>query len=112
MACRVVLRSIFMTETWRPRRRSWDLLSLRSLGTTTTTAAAKRGSGGCYGTVVVRAREVHFWSGIQKLSCSGNEAPSKSEDEVDQGTPREAVLKAISGSFFEFLFGDELLFIT
>ncbi|KAB2088322.1 hypothetical protein ERO13_A04G139800v2 [Gossypium hirsutum] len=99
MACRAVLRSIFMTETWRPLRPSWDLLSLRSFGTTTTTtaaAAAKRGSGGCYGTMVVRAREVHFWNGIQKPSCSGNETPSKSEDEIDQGPPQEAVLKAIS----------------
>ncbi|PPS10521.1 hypothetical protein GOBAR_AA10104 [Gossypium barbadense] len=98
MACRAVLRSIFMTETWRPLRPSWDLLSLRSFGTTTTTtaAAAKRGSGGCYGTMVVRAREVHFWNGIQKPSCSGNETPAKSEDEIDQGPPQEAVLKAIS----------------
>ncbi|MBA0751146.1 hypothetical protein Gogos_002509 [Gossypium gossypioides] len=46
--------------------------------------------------MVVRAREVHFWNGIQKLSCSGNEVPSKSEDEIDQGPPQEAVLKAIS----------------
>ncbi|PPD80383.1 hypothetical protein GOBAR_DD22701 [Gossypium barbadense] len=33
---------------------------------------------------------------VTKLSCSGNEVPSKSEDEIDQGPPQEAVLKAIS----------------
>ncbi|KAE8664611.1 hypothetical protein F3Y22_tig00112742pilonHSYRG00019 [Hibiscus syriacus] len=95
MACRMVLRSVSTTEAWRPLRRSWDFLSLRSF------AASKRGSGGIYGTAVVRARGVHFWNGIPKLCCSRNETPSPSsskseEDELDQGPPQEAVLKAIS----------------
>ncbi|XP_039018953.1 uncharacterized protein LOC120150329 isoform X2 [Hibiscus syriacus] len=92
MACRMVLRSVSATEAWRPLRRSWDFLSLRSF------AAAKRGSGGIYGTAVIRAGDVHFWNGIPKLRCSRNETPSSKseEDELYQGPPQEAVLKAIS----------------
>ena len=99
MACRTVLRSVFVTEPWRPLQRNGNIHSvktLRSFGI----SAAKRGSCGCYRTVV-RARDIHFWKRTQKLNCSHNETPSSStseEDELDQGPPQEAVLKAISGS--------------
>ncbi|XP_021294634.1 uncharacterized protein LOC110424401 [Herrania umbratica] len=97
MACRTVLRSIFVTEPWRPLHRNGNLHSLktmRSFGI----SAAKRRSCGCHG-MVVRARDFHFWKRTQKLNCSHNETPSSStseEDDHDQGPPQEAVLKAIS----------------
>ncbi|KAK8516735.1 hypothetical protein V6N12_049453 [Hibiscus sabdariffa] len=92
MACRMVLRSLSVTEAWRPLRRSWDFLSFRSF------TAAKRGGAGIHGMPVVRARDVHFWNGIPTLNCSQNGAPSSKseEDQLDQAPPQEAVLKAIS----------------
>ncbi|KAE8687384.1 Oxidoreductase, 2OG-Fe(II) oxygenase family protein [Hibiscus syriacus] len=83
----MVLRSVSATEAWRPLRRIWDFLSLRSF------AAAKRGSGGIYLTAVVRTRDVTFWNGIPKLRCSRNETPSSKseEDELDQGPPQKKV---------------------
>ncbi|OMO88153.1 hypothetical protein COLO4_20407 [Corchorus olitorius] len=97
MACRNVLRSVFVTEAWRPLHRNGNFHSvktLRSFGI----SGAKSGSCGCYG-AVVRARDIHFGKGTRKLNCSHNETPSSStseEDDVDQGPPQEAVLKAIS----------------
>ncbi|XVE74773.1 hypothetical protein DITRI_Ditri12bG0044800 [Diplodiscus trichospermus] len=97
MACRTVLRSVCVTDPWRPSQRNGNFHSVktwRSFGI----SAAKRGSSGFYGTVV-GARDIHFWKRTQILNCSHNETPSSStsgEDELDQGPPQEAVLKAIS----------------
>ncbi|XVF43706.1 hypothetical protein PTKIN_Ptkin02bG0062100 [Pterospermum kingtungense] len=97
MACRTVLRSVFVTEPWKPLQWNGNFHSVRtsrSFGIST----ARRGSCGCYRTVV-RARDIHFRKRTQKLNCSHDETPSSStsdEDELDQGPPQEAVLKAIS----------------
>ncbi|XP_022775662.1 uncharacterized protein LOC111317495 [Durio zibethinus] len=97
MACRTLLRSVFMTEPWRPLQRNGNFCTvetLRSFGI----SAAKRGSRGCYATVV-STRDVHFWKRTQKLNSCHNETPSSStseEDDVDQGPPQEAILKTIS----------------
>ena len=99
MACRTVLRSVFVTEPWRPLQRNRNFHSVKTLRTFGI-SAVKRGSCGCNGTAV-RARDIHFWKRTLKLNCSHNETPSSStseEDELDQGPPQEAVLKAISGS--------------
>ncbi|XWS69254.1 hypothetical protein CRYUN_Cryun04dG0163700 [Craigia yunnanensis] len=97
MACRTVLRSVFVTEAWRPLQRNGNFHSVKTLRTFGI-SAAKRGSCRCYGTAV-RARDIHVWKRTQKLNCSHNETPSPStseEDELDQGPPQEAILKAIS----------------
>ncbi|XVE92123.1 hypothetical protein REPUB_Repub01dG0070000 [Reevesia pubescens] len=98
MACRTVMRSVFVTEPWRPLQRNGYFHSVKVLGSFGI-STAKRGSCGCYGTVV-RARDIHFGKRTQKLNCSHNGTPSSSstseEDDLDQGPPQEAVLKAIS----------------
>lgn len=96
MACMTVLGSVPVTEPWRPLQRngnSHSVKTLRSLGL----SRAKRECRGA----VVRARNLHFWKRTQKLNCSDNEtSPSSTseEDDLEQGPPQEAVLKAISGS--------------
>ncbi|KAF5746436.1 hypothetical protein HS088_TW06G00607 [Tripterygium wilfordii] len=78
MACRMVLRSVFLMEpclSFCPNR---DLL-VKHFRT-------------------IRARDFHFAARrAHRLSCSYKEGPSPSyEDDHDQGPPQEAVLKAIS----------------
>ncbi|KAK9277550.1 hypothetical protein L1049_007095 [Liquidambar formosana] len=87
MACRTVLRTVFLTEPWRPfnRNRSTVSLSFR-----TRVPSTPRLNGGYR---IFRAREFQL-ARRNHLKCSNNETPSSSQD--DQGPPQEAVLKAIS----------------
>ncbi|XVE85328.1 hypothetical protein DITRI_Ditri17bG0082900 [Diplodiscus trichospermus] len=101
MACRTVLRSVFLTEPWRPRHRNGNFHSVKTLWSFGI-SSAKRGNCGCYGMVygmVIKDRDIHFWKPARILNCSHNETPSSSaseEDDLEQGPPQEAVLKAIS----------------
>ncbi|MBA0760083.1 hypothetical protein Gotri_022865, partial [Gossypium trilobum] len=94
MACMTVLRSVPVTEPWRPLQRNGNSHSVKTLRSFEISTAKR----GCRG-AVVRVRNLHFWKRTQKLNCSDNEtSPSSTseEDDLEQGPPQEAVLKAIS----------------
>ncbi|KAA8533314.1 hypothetical protein F0562_033153 [Nyssa sinensis] len=90
MACRTGLRTVFLTEPWRPlpRNRTSHFIPFIKLKSSTPWSTC-----GCR---IVRAREFHFARRTHHLNCSYNEIPSSSQDDHDQGPPQEAVLKAIS----------------
>nr|XP_009777169.1 PREDICTED: uncharacterized protein LOC104226787 isoform X2 [Nicotiana sylvestris] len=84
MACGT-LRSIFLTEPWRP-------LSRKSTGAFFHTQK-------CFKTNLISCGcKLINYKRSQYLKCSNNKSPLASEGGPDQGPPQEAVLKAISVS--------------
>ncbi|PKI42273.1 uncharacterized protein LOC116201296 [Punica granatum] len=102
MACRTVLRGVFLTEPWRPLRSNLSCCSSLSYPRNAALCSARRMSCEYTGP----ADTMYFGSAWtqqqqQQLSCSGNDAASPSssdpsEDDQEQNPPQEAVLKAIS----------------
>lgn len=91
MACRSALRSVLLTEAWRPvhLNRNSARASFRTRGSPATRLIGKFRC--------VRARDLHS-AKRGRLCCSRNENPSSSSSSQDDtGPPQEAVLKAISG---------------
>lgn len=90
MACRSALRSVVLTEAWRPVHLNPTSVcaSFRTRGSPATRVSGKFRT--------VRARDFHF-AKRARLNCSHNENPSSSSSQDEQGPPQEAVLKAISG---------------
>ncbi|KAF3431042.1 hypothetical protein FNV43_RR25772 [Rhamnella rubrinervis] len=89
MACRSALRSVLLTEAWRPVHLNHTSVcaSFRTRGSPATRLSAKFRTG--------RARDFHL-AKRARLSCSHNENSSSSSFQDEQGPPQEAVLKAIS----------------
>ncbi|OVA09539.1 Uncharacterized protein family UPF0250 [Macleaya cordata] len=84
MACKTVLRSVFLTEPWRPFHLNRTYLSFSAVSLASTSSLAS--------SVRVRVRDFHRRI---PLNCSNGETPSSSsQDDLDP--PQEAVLKAIS----------------
>ncbi|KAI3423093.1 uncharacterized protein J3R85_011397 [Psidium guajava] len=96
MACRTVLRCVFLTEPWKPSLAAPASFSLPLVGASSTPPRRKLGCG------YRPPRDPGFHSArrSQVLNCStSNGSPSSSgncEDDQEQGPPQEAVLKAIS----------------
>ncbi|XP_048318776.1 uncharacterized protein LOC107428290 isoform X2 [Ziziphus jujuba] len=90
MACRTALRSVLLTEPWRPihLNRISVCASFRIHG-----SPSLRLSGGKFRTI--KGRDFHH-ARRTRTSCSHNENPSSSSSQDEQGPPQEAVLKAIS----------------
>lgn len=88
MACKTVLRSIFLMEPWSSfhLNRTYVSLSTPSLASTSRL--------GCRVEVRVRVRD---FNRRVPLNCSNGETPSSSSQD-DHDPPQEAVLKAISGA--------------
>ncbi|GAB4828619.1 hypothetical protein Ancab_018283 [Ancistrocladus abbreviatus] len=113
MACRTVMRTVFLTEPWRPFHfhnnkvgtASPSCLSFSSSNKITCGSPSKRANLSC-GCRVSRVREIHrcaqrsfllnCCSNENRSSASSSSSSSPSPDE--QGPPQEAVLKAISVS--------------
>ncbi|KAJ4710838.1 Phosphoribosylformylglycinamidine synthase [Melia azedarach] len=91
MACRTVLRCVFLTEPCRPFHHNRALFSLPLA----TAASSSSSSLICRNYGTIRARSFHSARRVH-LNCSHNESQSSSEDDGEQGPPQEAVLKAIS----------------
>ncbi|CBI27659.3 hypothetical protein AAG906_004129 [Vitis piasezkii] len=81
MACRTMLRSVFLTEPWRPVHS--NRVSVFPPLCTRGSSSSRRLNCECR---IARARRT-------LVSCSNGETPSSQDD---QGPPQEAVLKAIS----------------
>lgn len=91
MACRTVLRTVCVTEPWKPLQKN------RTVYGRAFNFSYKKPS---YG---LRSRDCHV-ARFSLFCCSGNGSSAPvPEDEQDQGPPQEAVLKAISGLNFKFL---------
>ncbi|XP_048137413.1 uncharacterized protein LOC115749357 isoform X3 [Rhodamnia argentea] len=96
MACRTVLRCVFLTEPWKPSLAAPAPFSLSLAGASSSPPRRKLGCG------YRPPRDPGFHSArrSQVLNCStSNGSPSSSgnwEDDQEQGPPQEAVLKAIS----------------
>ncbi|PIM98533.1 hypothetical protein CDL12_25032 [Handroanthus impetiginosus] len=90
MACRSVLRTVFLTEPWLPL----PLVSKKVSRFTPVISSHKKlskSNPNCGCKIAVNAKSYRF-----ATSCSNNENPSSSGDDSEQGPPQEAVLKAIS----------------
>ncbi|XP_057486907.1 uncharacterized protein LOC130773002 isoform X2 [Actinidia eriantha] len=93
MACRTMFRTVFLTEPWRPLpcNRNSSSTSFATLKSSIPTSS--------FACRIDRPRNFHFARRTHLVNCSHNETPSSSsEEELDQGPPQEAVLKAISVS--------------
>ncbi|XP_057486908.1 uncharacterized protein LOC130773002 isoform X3 [Actinidia eriantha] len=91
MACRTMFRTVFLTEPWRPLpcNRNSSSTSFATLKSSIPTSS--------FACRIDRPRNFHFARRTHLVNCSHNETPSSSsEEELDQGPPQEAVLKAIS----------------
>ncbi|PSS13680.1 Fibrous sheath-interacting protein [Actinidia chinensis var. chinensis] len=91
MACRTMFRTVFLTEPWRPLpcNRSSFSTSFATLKSSIPTSS--------FACRIDRPRNFHFARRTHLVNCFHNETPSSSsEEELDQGPPQEAVLKAIS----------------
>ncbi|KAK2969307.1 hypothetical protein RJ640_030848 [Escallonia rubra] len=90
MACRTVFRTLCLTEPWRPSPCNSNPFPEPFITHKIPTPNLRCG---CRPT---RARDYHSARPAHHLNCSHhNESPS-SHDDLDQGPPQEAVLKAIS----------------
>ncbi|CAK9144310.1 unnamed protein product [Ilex paraguariensis] len=89
MACRTVLRTVFLTDPLRPLPPNRATFSI-PLFTLKSSAPSLRC--GCR----ISRTDYNFARRSHHLNCSNNENPSSSQDDPDQGPPQEAVLKAIS----------------
>ncbi|GAV90824.1 DUF493 domain-containing protein [Cephalotus follicularis] len=90
MACRTALRSVLITEPWRPLhvKRALFSLPLKSYESSTPNLSCVCND--------ARFRGRDFGSAKRsRFHCSHNKIPGY-DDEHDQGPPQEAVLKAIS----------------
>ncbi|KAK3223657.1 hypothetical protein Dsin_010682 [Dipteronia sinensis] len=94
MACRTVLRCVFLTEPYRPLHQNRALFSLplRTVGSPLKPGLCFE----CYGGGGIRARYFHSTIKRTQLNCSHNDHQPSNDDDQEQGPPQEAVLKAIS----------------
>ncbi|KAM1804553.1 hypothetical protein ACFX12_030404 [Malus domestica] len=93
MACRTALRSALLIEAWRPVHVAWS-----SASTSFRTRRLSSPRLSCH----FRTRDIHF-ARRTHLNCSHSEnSPALSKD--DQGSPQEAILKAISDVSKEYEF--------
>ncbi|CAN1152544.1 hypothetical protein LINPERHAP2_LOCUS18808 [Linum perenne] len=91
MACRAVLRSVFVTEPWRPLHQTRRLYSFPA-------TTVEFSVSGLYSRSVRHRRRFHSGE-LNRLNCSSNGGVPEAEFEhEDQEPPQEAVLKAISVS--------------
>ncbi|KAH7570503.1 hypothetical protein ACOSP7_018698 [Xanthoceras sorbifolium] len=92
MACRTVLRCVFLTEPYRPlpQNRALFTLPLRTVGSPSKASLSFE----CYGGT--RARDFYSANKRTQVNCSHNGHQPYPEDDHEQGPPQEAVLKAIS----------------
>ncbi|CAN1313514.1 hypothetical protein LINPERPRIM_LOCUS28980 [Linum perenne] len=89
MACRAVLRSVFVTEPWRPLHQTRRLYSFPA-------TTVEFSVSGLYSRSVRHRRRFHSGE-LNRLNCSSNGGVPEAEFEhEDQEPPQEAVLKAIS----------------
>ncbi|XP_020551399.1 uncharacterized protein LOC105168421 isoform X2 [Sesamum indicum] len=92
MACRSVMRVVFLTEPWLPL----PFMSKKCSSFTPIISPHKKTSTpypNCGCRIAVNAKSYHF-----SRNCSNSVNPSSSGDDSEQGPPQEAVLKAISVS--------------
>lgn len=102
MACGTGLRPIFLTEPWPSlpcNSISNFVPSILSLPTTSDTTSLR-----CFGCRIFKTRNLYEFSRkTHDLKCTHTQNPSSDDEfdpDQDQGPPQEAVLKAISGSYF------------
>ncbi|KAL6969265.1 hypothetical protein U1Q18_028989 [Sarracenia purpurea var. burkii] len=92
MACRTVIRAVFLTEPWRPSPCNLPtsfpvpFIAQRNFSLSSFSCVYRIG----------RAPDFHFARRIHPLNCSHIQTPSSYPEDHDQGPPQEAVLKAIS----------------
>ncbi|XP_057949588.1 uncharacterized protein LOC131144756 isoform X2 [Malania oleifera] len=89
MACRTVLRTVFLSEPWRPLNRSQ---SSASSSFRIRRSSAPRLCSGCR---IIRVPDIDCARRVH-VNCSNGENVPPSPSQEDQGPPQEAVLKAIS----------------
>lgn len=93
MACRIVFRTVMLTEPWRasPNRTSFSLSFANQKSRTS--ASNSR----CGFRIPAKVRDIRAERRIHhRFNCSHDENLSSSSTESDQEPPQEAVLKAIS----------------
>ncbi|XP_057776971.1 uncharacterized protein LOC130995630 isoform X2 [Salvia miltiorrhiza] len=86
MACRIALRTVFLTETWMPLPFIHNTLSsfrpIKKISTSNLSCGCK---------IAANSKSCQF-----SRYCSNKGDSSSSTDDSEQGPPQEAVLKAIS----------------
>ncbi|KAG8365876.1 hypothetical protein BUALT_Bualt17G0017500 [Buddleja alternifolia] len=96
MACRSVLRTVFLTEPWMPLPFTSTKLPIFKPIISHHKNKLATPSPNCRRKIAVNTKS----SSVFARNCSNNGIPSSSGDDSEQGPPQEAVLKAISGKYF------------
>ncbi|KAF8040902.1 hypothetical protein BT93_B2966 [Corymbia citriodora subsp. variegata] len=100
MACRTVLRCVFLTEPWKPSLAAPASLPLSlAAGAPSSSPPPPRKLGCSYRPPWAPDSHPARRGQVRNCSAGGNDSPSSSEnweDDQEQGPPQEAVLKAIS----------------